>query len=155
LVFALPTIADYTPIVTSGAASVQTAYTCIWFPRIQLYRRVREDLLSQGIASQTPAITGSPMLARRPIAQFFEPPAPEEIADLAATPAFNVYLEANRYQFVSGEQMQLGIESELDGYLYIFDVDPERKVTQLFPNEFESDNRLPAGKQAKVPGPRA
>jgi len=120
-----------------------------------LYRRVREDLLSQGIASQTPAITGSPMLARRPIAQFFEPPAPEEIADLAATPAFNVYLEANRYQFVSGEQMQLGIESELDGYLYIFDIDPERKVTQLFPNEFESDNRLPAGRQARVPGPKA
>ena len=55
-----------------------------------------------------------------------------------------VSLEANSYQFPSGEQIQLAIESERSGYLYVFDVDAETKVTQLFPNQFEKDNALAA-----------
>jgi len=120
-----------------------------------LYRMTREDLLSQGIASQTPSITGAPLLARAPIGQFFEPPPAAEIAELAAPAAFNIYLEVNKYQFLAGEQMRLAVESEKDGYLYIFDIDPARKVTQLFPNQFEADNKIPAGKSTKIPATRA
>jgi hypothetical protein len=120
-----------------------------------LFRQAREDLLAQGIAAQTPSITGSPMIGRAPVAQFFAPPASAEIAEFSAPPAFDVYLEANKYQFLAGEQMELVIESERSGYLYVFDVDAEKKVTQLFPNRFEKENALAAGTQAKVPAARS
>jgi len=119
------------------------------------FRRARADLISQGVASQTPTITGAPSLARSPVVQFFDPPPAMEIAELSAPPAFEVYLEVNKYQFLAGEQMQLAVESERDGYLYVFDIDPERRVTQLFPNRFDADNRLPSLKQAKIPGARS
>jgi hypothetical protein len=120
-----------------------------------LFRQAREDLLAQGIAAQTPSISGSPLIGRAPVAQFFAPPASAEIAEFTAPPAFDVYLEANKYQFLVGEQIELAIESERSGYLYVFDVDAEKKVTQLFPNQFEQDNALAAGTQVKVPHPRA
>jgi hypothetical protein len=117
-----------------------------------LFRQAREDLLSQGIASQTPAITGARTMGRAPIAEFFDAPASVEIGELDAPPAFDVYLEVNKYEFVAGEQMQLVVESERSGYLYVFDIDPARQVTQLFPNQFEQDNALPALKQVRIPG---
>ena len=125
------------------------------WPRVlswaSLFRQAREDLLAQGIASQTPAIAGSTTMARAPIAEFFDPPAPFEIGELDAPPAFNVFLEVNKYEFAAGEQMELAVESERPGYLYIFDIDPARHVTQLFPNDFEKDNALPAFRQARIP----
>jgi hypothetical protein len=120
-----------------------------------LFRQAREDLLAQGIAAQTPSITGSPTIGRAPVAQFFAPPASAEIAEFSAPPAFDVSLEANKYQFLVGEQMELVIESERSGYLYVFDVDAEKKVTQLFPNQFEQDNALAAGTQTRVPSAKA
>jgi len=120
-----------------------------------LFHQVRDDLLAEGIASQTPSITGAPDLARAPIVQFFAPPPAEEIAEFSVSPAFDVYLEVNKYQFLAGEQMQLAIESEVNGYLYVYDIDPAHHVTQLFPNEFEKDNKLPAGRLTKIPDPKA
>lgn len=117
-----------------------------------LFRQAREDLLSQGIASQTPTIVGAPLMGRAPVAQFFDAPASTNIAELSAPQAFDVYLESNQYQFLVGDEMRLAIESERSGYLYVFDIDAERKVTQLFPNQFENDNALPASTQVKIPG---
>jgi hypothetical protein len=51
--------------------------------------------------------------------------------------------------------MRLAVESAQSGYLYVFDIDAQRKVTQLFPNEFEKDNALPASTQVKIPDARA
>jgi hypothetical protein len=120
-----------------------------------LFRQTRADLLSQGFASQTPTIVGAPTMGRAPVAQFFDPPASAEIADLSAPQSFDVYLEVNKYQFLVGDQMRLAIESALSGYLYVFDIDAEHKVTQLFPNQFEKDNALPASTQVKIPDIRA
>ena len=116
-----------------------------------LFRQAREDLLSQGIASQTPTIVGAPLMGRAPVAQFFDAPASTNIAELSAPQAFDVYLEVNKYQFLVGEEMRLAVESARSGYLYVFDIDAERKVTQLFPNQFEQDNALPVSTQVKIP----
>ena len=120
-----------------------------------LFRQARADLLSQGIASQTPTIVGAPLLGRAPVAQFFDAPASTEIAELSAPQPFDVYLEVNKYQFLAGEEMRLAVESARSGYLYVFDIDVERKVTQLFPNEFEKDNVLPASMQVRIPDVQA
>jgi len=116
-----------------------------------LTRAVRSDLVSHGVTSQTPTLTAPPGLARMALEQFFEPLPAAEIAEITTPAAFDVYMEVNRYQFLEGEELQIAVESERDGYLYLFEINPEMKVTKLLPNRFEPDNRIFAGSLRKVP----
>ena len=117
-----------------------------------LHRHVREDMLQHGFASQTPSIRARKGLGKRKIQAFFSPAAASEMADLESPPgAFEIQLESRKYRFVEGETLEIAVQSERDGFLYIFDINADKNVTQLFPNRFSSQDRLPAGELRMVP----
>jgi len=90
-------------------------------------------------------------LSKAPLQQLLHPPAAAELAQLQTAAAFDVQLAANKYQFEEGELLELMVESDRDGYLYLFDINAAQAVTQLVPNRFGSDNRLRANVSRKVP----
>ena len=118
-----------------------------------LFRLAKADLLNHGFSGQTPSIQTSGGLAKRPIEEFLNPPASDEIADLD-TPegAFEVQLESRKYRFVEGDLLTLAVESERSGYLYVFDINSEKKITQLFPNRFSPQNEIQANRLTMIPG---
>jgi hypothetical protein len=54
-----------------------------------------------------------------------------------------------------GEEMQVGVRSERDGYLYLFYCDAARNVSCLFPNRVQTDNRIAANTNIIVPAREA
>ncbi len=54
--------------------------------------------------------------------------------------------------FTEGDVVSLRVAAGRDGYLTLWLVEAGGEVTQLFPNEFENDNRVRAGKPVTVPG---
>ena len=119
-----------------------------------LFREAREDLVNQGFASQTPSIAATRGLAKVPVEQFLNPPPAAEIALLQAG-AFGLELSVNRDRFEDGDVLELAVASERDGHLYVFDINAEQAVTQLFPNRFAPENRVTAGTQLRLPAPDA
>ena len=121
----------------------------------QLFRLAKDDMLSQGFTGQTPSLQATGGLAKRPVAEFFNPSPSGEIADLdPPDAAFGVQMESPKYRFVEGELLTLAVQSERNGYLYIFDIDAEKKITQLFPNKFAPENRIQAGQLKMIPSNR-
>lgn len=55
----------------------------------------------------------------------------------------------NTYAF--GEQVQLFVQTNKDAYVTVLNVDPAGTTTVLFPNQFQSDNRVPANTVVRVP----
>ena len=118
-----------------------------------LFRLAKKDLLNHGFSGQTPSIQTTGGLAKRPIEEFLNPPASNEIANLdAPEDAFEVQLESRKYRFVEGDLLTLAVESERSGYLYIFDINSEKKITQLFPNRFSPQNEIQANQLTMIPG---
>jgi hypothetical protein len=54
--------------------------------------------------------------------------------------------------YVAGEHMRVKVLSEQDGYLYLFNVDSNGEIGCLFPNKYQSDNRIKAGQEIEVGG---
>lgn len=57
----------------------------------------------------------------------------------------------NTYAF--GEQVQLFVQTNKDAYVTVLNVDPTGATTVLFPNRFQSDNRVRANTVTRVPDP--
>ena len=55
----------------------------------------------------------------------------------------------NTYAF--GEQVQLFVQTNKDAYVTILNVDPTGATTILFPNRFQTNNRVPANTVVRVP----
>ncbi len=47
--------------------------------------------------------------------------------------------------YVVGETIQINYRVNQQAYIYVWDIDSQGNVTQLFPNQFSSDNRVAAG----------
>ena len=125
-------------------------YTLSWE---ELFRRTKDDMLSQGFTGQTPTIQAPGGLTKRSIAEFFDPSPSSEIADLdSPQAAFGIEMESHKYRFLEGDLLTLAVQSERNGYLYIFDIDAEKNITQLFPNKFAPQNRVQAGRLKMIPG---
>jgi len=52
-----------------------------------------------------------------------------------------------------GELLNIKVESQRSGYLTIFDLMPDGRVQILFPNKFQQDNFIEAGKVYSIPSP--
>jgi hypothetical protein len=126
------------------------------WPRVMtwdgLFRQARADMLAQGFGGQTPSIASRGGLGKLTVEEFFRPSAAGEISGLPAAGPFGVQLEANKYRFEDGELLEVAVQSERDGYLYVFDIDAARKVTQLYPNRFQPENRIAANALRTIPG---
>ncbi len=116
-----------------------------------VFRQARQDMLAQGFGAQTPSIASRGGLSKLTIDEFFHPSAAGEIASLESAGAFPVQVEANRYRFAEGDMLEVAIQSEREGYLYVYDIDAAQKVTQLFPNQFSEDNHIQAGALRTIP----
>jgi TolB-like protein len=55
----------------------------------------------------------------------------------------------------TGDTLALRVKSDRDCYLTLYAVDVRGRVTLLFPNGFQSDNRLRAGRRYTIPDPTA
>lgn len=54
-----------------------------------------------------------------------------------------------------GDTMTVKVTSEEEGYLYLLYLSADDKLSCLFPNQVQSDNRIPARQQITVPAPQA
>jgi hypothetical protein len=57
--------------------------------------------------------------------------------------------------YESGETMQVRVQSEKSGYLYLFYLSADNKLHCLFPNNVQTDNEISANQQIVVPSAQA
>jgi hypothetical protein len=50
-----------------------------------------------------------------------------------------------------GETLRLAVKSNEDAYITVFNVGASGKITQLFPNGYQADNRIKAGETLEIP----
>lgn len=53
--------------------------------------------------------------------------------------------------YALGETVRLAVKSSEDAYITVFNVGPSGKVTQLFPNAFQTANKVKAGEAVEIP----
>lgn len=72
-------------------------------------------------------------------------------------PPFLVRVEVDRLKrlYKGGEVVQVKVRSEKAGHLYLFYCDVEQKVSLLFPNKFQTDNKIFKGEPVTVPHARS
>ena len=75
------------------------------------------------------------------------------LRDVQTEIGLSVWLDTARP--AAGELVGIKAEADTDCYLTIISVDEDRKATVLFPNDFEPDNLLAAGKIVSIPNPTA
>ena len=56
------------------------------------------------------------------------------------------------YTYASGEDVQVFVETSKDAWVTVLNVDPAGETTVLFPNRYQSDNFVAAGRTLQVPG---
>jgi len=71
--------------------------------------------------------------------------------------SFSVQVDVDKPDRVyqEGEVLQVYVSSREEGYLYLFYRDADAKVTVLFPNQYQRDNRIRQNEGVPVPGPDA
>ena len=59
------------------------------------------------------------------------------------------------YTYARGEDVTVFVETSKDAYVTVLNVDPSGATTVLFPNRYQPDNRVRAGRAVRVPDPRS
>lgn len=77
-----------------------------------------------------------------PLGIVVEPPAGE----------LTVRIWVDKPVYRVGEEIYIHFELNRPAYIYIWDIQPDGKVTQIFPNQYEPQNFFPAGTH-KIPSP--
>lgn len=75
------------------------------------------------------------------------------LRDVQTEIGLSVWLDTARP--AAGDLVGIKAEADTDCYLTVISVDEDRKATVLFPNDFEPDNILAAGKAVSIPDPAA
>ena len=55
--------------------------------------------------------------------------------------------------YLHGENVEITVESQITGYLVIYDFMPDGNVHRIFPNDFQPDNFILSGQSISLPGP--
>lgn len=77
-----------------------------------------------------------------PLGIVIEPPAGE----------LTVRIWVDKPAYAIGETVRINFELNKPAYVYIWDITPDGKVTQIFPNQYEPQNYFPAGVHS-IPSP--
>ncbi len=77
------------------------------------------------------------------------------IASQANSNAINLNVWIDKVRPAPGDLIAINAEADKDCFLTLINVDAAGKATVLFPNDFEPDNLLSAGKTQRVPGTSA
>ena len=69
--------------------------------------------------------------------------------------SFHLTLFSDKSVYKVKEHAVFKVKTEVDCFLTLINVDKKNKTTVIFPNKFQKDNFLPAGKELNFPGPSA
>ncbi|MCB1206573.1 MAG: DUF4384 domain-containing protein [Verrucomicrobiae bacterium] len=61
-------------------------------------------------------------------------------------------VKTDRASYRDGEAVRVSVRIPRDGFLRVYSVDAEQAVYQVFPSEFEPENRVRAGEMRSIPG---
>lgn len=120
-------------------------------------------LLAGGIALAAP-LTGAQELTtkdltpvQRPVADVMPPPPPPSSRPDYRPSGIQVtaWVDHPDNTYAFGENVVLSVKTNRDAYLTIVDVGTSDRVHVIFPNRFQTDNRIRAGQTIQVPDPRA
>ena len=70
-----------------------------------------------------------------------------------AQPAFYVHIDVDRPDriYTEGQILSVSVRSEQDAYLYVIYRQADGSALQIFPNQFQTENRVPALTDVKIP----
>ena len=74
-------------------------------------------------------------------------PAPVQVNPLTVT----AWVDHQDNTYAVGERVQLFVQTNKDAYVTVLNVDPTGATTVLFPNQFQTDNRVRANTVTRVP----
>lgn len=102
-------------------------------------------------------------LARAELDQIFAylkgveaPPAPaQRVPDVSQAGRIALDLWTDKARPAIGDLISVNVQSDTDCYLTVVNIDVAGKATVIFPNDFEADNLISAGKIMRVPGSEA
>ena len=77
----------------------------------------------------------------------YTPPSPKLTRD------FELTLYSDKSVYKRNEKAIFYVSAHEDCYLTLIDIDSHKKATVIFPNKFDRDNYLPAGKELVIGGP--
>ena len=80
-------------------------------------------------------------------------PAEAIVAPHPGTLATSIVADRPDATYAVGETIRLSLTANQESYVTVLDVGPTGMVTQLFPNQFQPDNRLHAGLPVEIAGP--
>jgi subtilase family serine protease len=94
-------------------------------------------------ASETFTVTAD---ALRQISESDETNNSRQITVRASTPSqLSISISTDKTSYRIGERLQIFLRLGAQAYVYVFDVDPAGRVSQVFPNSFSRQNLLNAG----------
>src|SRR5262245_35839486 len=72
-------------------------------------------------------------------------------------PTFQVRVTVDNPERVyrEGDEVLVTVRSERDGYLYLVYINAENKAKLIFPNQYQTDNRIMAGQPITIPDSKA
>jgi len=70
-------------------------------------------------------------------------------------PNFRVEMKLNRSTFQDGDELVITVKSTVDCYLNVINVTADDRALLLFPNRYDRDNLLPAGRTLQIPTAQA
>lgn len=81
--------------------------------------------------------------------------APAPAASVTNALKVSAWVDHNDNTYGVGEVVRLFVKSSKAAYVTVLNVGPSGRTTVLFPNQFQSDNRIAAGQIIEVPNPKS
>jgi metacaspase-1 len=130
--------------------------------------RLRTARVGDSFTSQTPQVFGPSSWLGKDVYAFgslgtSESVAPDVVSEptlqdvfdgIVASSHFAVIVKADQRIYALGDPIVFKVYTSKAGYLNLFDLGPDGALTLIFPNDFNSDNRVDVGEIIEVPGPR-
>ena len=63
------------------------------------------------------------------------------------------WVDRPTYTYAVGEPVRIWVETNRDAYVTVLNTDPAGETTQLFPNQYQTDNFIRANRAVEVPDP--
>lgn len=92
--------------------------------------------------------------ALRQVAESDETNNSRQVTVRASTPSqLSISISTDKTSYRIGDRLQIFLRIGAQAYVYVFDIDPAGRVSQLFPNSFSRQNLLNAGTYTLPDGP--
>jgi len=107
---------------------------------------VREEILERTVEPYQRRVQDAPVLKHRACIR-----AEVAVLPQASDPGFGVEATLNRTAFEEGDEAVLEISARRPSWVYVFNLRADDKASLLFPNRWQMENRVEAGKKLLFP----